>query len=227
MKKIMILLSAILALSLTACNINVKTTQAESQPSAEAEAPATEEVAEPTPTPEPEPEIIVVEEPEPTPAPTPEPTPEPTPTPEPEPVEPIDILLNSNMASYISDGAFDVEKFAQDTGSTFWGIGKYTFILVYGDWFIQGGNDDLHPDVSELIIGEWVDSAEEANLCTYSYIFPISEEVKVGELVVPIECVLHLQDVFDAVSKTGPNVAPDAVGTDFKPCDATDATIQH
>ncbi len=233
-----VIMSAILALSLTACGaVTVTTAQSEPQPAAEVETPTPTPVEEPEVTPEPtkEPEVEeVVEEPA-----TEEPATEEVATEESEvpavEVTPMDALLNSNMSEYISDGVFDVEKFAQDTGAPFWFVGSNDdgsggcLALIYGNWLIQSGNGDKHPETSYVAIGVWDETdSERANSLTYSYIFPHEEAIGIGEgISVPVECVIHLQDVFDSTSKNGPEVAPEVVGTDFKPCDPIDETIQY
>ncbi len=223
-----VFISAILALSLTACGtVTVTTAQPEPQPAAEVE----------TPTPEPteEPKEEVVEEPS-----TEEPATEEVATeesaneePEAPTIEmtPMDALLNSNMGEYISDGVFDDVKFGNDTGASEVRIGKLSSTFIYGDWFIQTGNSgDSHPNTSYTVVGLIVDGHIN---CKYSYLFSREDAIYIAGvdessgIYVPVECIIHLKDIFDSVSKNGLNVAPDAVGTDFRPCDPMDETIQY
>ena len=144
-------------------------------------------------------------------------------------VDPMEALLESNMGSYISDGVFDFEKFAEDTGSSGWGVSDYSFIIIYNNWYIQAGNNDLNLSDSYVSVGNWEESdTERSNFNTYSYIFPTGSEIKVGDTAVPAECIIHLQDVLSSVKENGgPDVAPSAPGTNFKPCDATDVSTQY
>lgn len=233
MKKVFsILLSVVLAFSLVGCNIAVATPQTNSQPAA-VETPAPTEVAEPTPEPTKEP----------TPEPTREPEVEEAPVEETEaetsteeaPVEefdPMNGLLGSNMGRYVSDGVFDLKKFCDDDAKTAgWAVTEEgTFALVYKDgWFIESGEEN---NIGFVAIGDWdFETTERANFYTYSYTFPEGDDVKVSDgdltISVPVECIIHLQDIVSFTSGNGPKVSPDALGTNFKPCDPEHATIQH
>lgn len=230
-----IILSALMAFSLVGCNIAVATPQTESQPApAAVETPAPAEIAEPTP--------------EPTKEPTPEPTKEPeieeAPIEETEaetsteetPVEefnPMNGLLGSNMGRYVSDdGVFNLKQFCDDdTNTAGWAVTEDgTFALIYKDgWFIESGEEN---NTGFVAIGDWdFNTTGRANFYTYSYTFPEADEVTVSDgditITVPVECVIHLQDIISFTSGNGPKVAPDALGTNFKPCDPEHATTQH
>lgn len=224
-----IILSGIMTLSFAACG---SSSEAASQPLADEEksvvTEGTETVAEsvvaPAETEEPkeaETEIAATEEVE-TEAATETET-------ETEEIDPMEALLDSNMGGYISDGEFDVEKFANDTGASWWAIGDHSFIHVYGDWFIQAGKDNENQDISFIIIGNWDDNnTDRGNLNTYSYIFPSGDDISVGgKITIPVESVIHLYDVFLSTSEKGPNAAPDVPGTDFRACDPVDERIQY
>lgn len=229
-----VIMSAILALSLTACGaVTVTTAQSEPQPAAEVETPTPTPVEEPEVTPEPtkEPEVEevvkepVAEEPE-------------TIVEEPKEMTPMEALLDSNMSEYITDGVFDADKFAKDTGASFWWFGTYdnpiygNLIFGYGEWFIQLGSDEDHPDINFVATGNEDESnVDRPDLLAYSYIFPSSSEVIIRdedeEFAVSTECIIHLQDIFNLVSKNGVDATPNVLGTNFKPCDSADETIQY
>lgn len=140
-------------------------------------------------------------------------------------VDPMEALLESNMGSYVSDGNFDTDIFGKDAGASARDIGNYSFTLLYDNWFIQAGNEANYPDIGYIAIGNWDGSNVTA---TYSYLFPSGNDVSVnGEITVPVECIIHLQDIISYVKENGPNVAPDVPGTDFHPCDPADETIQY
>lgn len=228
-----IILSALMAFSLVGCNIAVATPQTESQPApAAVETPAPAEIAEPTPEPTKEPTPEPTKEPE-----IEEPTVEETETDAPteeapvEEFDPMSGLLGSNMGRYISDETFNDVEFGKDTGASDVRVGKNSITFIYGDWFIQTGNSgDSHPDISYTVVGLIVDGKID---CKFSNLFPRENEVNIlganeGDIIpVPVECIIHLRDVFDSVSTNGIDVAPNALGTNFKPCDSKDETIQY
>ncbi|MBQ3352581.1 hypothetical protein IJH16_00650 [Candidatus Saccharibacteria bacterium] len=228
-----VVMSAILALSLTACGTQAVTPEPAPQPTVEASAEV-----EPAPEPVKEPEVEasseepeMVEEPTEEPA-TEEATEEPEEAEEPEEVDPMEALMESNMGKYISDGEFDIEQFAGDAGASFWAVTSYSFALIYDDWFVQAGNGDSHPDIGYVTIGKWDESNPgRHNLCTYSYLFASGGDINISDeaksINVPVECIIHLKDIVDFVDENGVDVAPDVSGTDFKPCDPMDETIQY
>ena len=145
---------------------------------------------------------------------------------------PMDALLNSNMSAYISDGVFDDTKFGKDTNASEVRIGKRSSAFIYENGFIQIGNDGDHPDIGYIVVGTDF-SGNDVNGKYYSYLFPSGNDISIAGvdgtdgISVPVECIIHLQDIFDSISKNGLDVAPDAVGTDFRPCDPMDETIQY
>lgn len=238
-----VIMSAILALSLTACGaVTVTTAQPEPQPAAEVETPTPTPVEEPEVTPEPtkEPEVEeVVEEPA-----TEEPEVEESTeeleitVEEPKEMTPMEALLNSNMSEYISDVVFDANKFAKDTEAPNWWLGAYdnpiygNLVLCYKDWYIQLGSDEERPDTNFIMVGtgDWLSGSFSDDI-VYSYIFSSGNDVVIKdektEIAVSAECIIHLKDICDSVSKNGLSLAPDAVGTDFKLCDRNDYSIQY
>lgn len=231
-KVLAVFISAILALSLTACGtVTVTTAQPEPQPAAEVETPTPTPVEEPEVTPEPteEPKEEVVEEPVADESATEEVATEETEV----PMTPMDALLNSNMSEYISeDGVFDLKKFCDDDSRTAgWAVTEEgTFALIYTDgWFIESGEQD---GVGFVAVGDWdFNATDRANFYTYSYTFSEGDDVEVSDgsvkICVPAECVIHLADIVSFASENGVKVAPDTVGTEFKSCEPEDATTQY
>lgn len=231
-----VVMSTVLVLSLTACGAQAVTSEPAPQPAVEASAEV--EVTEPAPEPIKEPEVEepseepIVEEPSEEPE-DEAPSEEPEEPEEPEEVDPMEALMESNMGEYISDGAFDADKFSKDTGASFWWLGSYSLLIGYGDdMFIQIGNGDKHPELGYIAIGNWDETnSERGNLCTYSFLFPSGNDITitgdVNEISVPVNCMIYLEDVASSIKENGVDIAPDVPGTDFRPCDPMDESIQY
>ncbi|MCR4642765.1 MAG: hypothetical protein K5697_12155 [Lachnospiraceae bacterium] len=152
---------------------------------------------------------------------------EPTETPTPEvPDEPEP----SEIDKYIKDGVFDVELFANDTGASEWHSGDNSFIMIYnGTVFVQSDTEATLPGISGIIIGIWDTSRTDYwNVCTHSFLLDTGDTINTSIGVAMSKTALgFLPETVGFVKANGVDTVPDVEGTNFKPCDPNDETIQY